>query len=433
MSAYAVSFLDGQNIKMLNGNPDGWEVVTLEDLCTDIRAGFPSGERADNGIIQLRMNNITTDGHVSLKSYLRVPQPNDIEAYLLKYGDILFNNTNSVELVGKSAVFKNDRDYCTFSNHLTRIRIKENETTPEWILLNFIIKWSQGYFKQICQKHVGQVGIATIDLKKMKFSKPPLQEQRKIAAILSSVDEAIEKTEAILSQMEQIIAYSRHELLNKGIGPAEFKNTSIGWLPKSWDVVELKNLCTSVIDCPHSTPKFADKGVLVIRTPNVRNGVLSLNDASFTSNDEYNTRIEREIPQEDDILFTREAPIGEACLVPPNLKCCLGQRMMLLRPNKSLIKNHFLLESLYSDTVRQQVSFNAIGLTAKHINVSDVKKFLIPCPPILEQARIETVFSSLNEKLAIEKKHCQHLKNLKRGLMQDLLTGRVRVKVDSHA
>ena len=106
MSAYAVSFLDGQNIKMLNGNPDGWEVVTLEDLCTDIRAGFPSGERSDNGIIQLRMNNITTDGHVSLKSYLRVPLPSDIEAYLLKSGDILFNNTNSVELVGKSAVFK---------------------------------------------------------------------------------------------------------------------------------------------------------------------------------------------------------------------------------------------------------------------------------------------------------------------------------------
>ncbi len=264
---------------------------------------------------------------------------------------------------------------------------------------------------------------------------PGPSERYKIIAILSAVDETIEKTNAIASRMEQVRTYLAQELFSKGIEHKEFKNTSIGWLPKIWGTIELKDLCSSIIDCPHSTPRFTDKGVLVIRTPNVRRGTLSLSEPSFTSESEYNNRIEREIPQADDILFTREAPIGEACLVPPNLKCCLGQRMMLFRPNKPLIRSYFLLEALYSKNVQQQILFKSAGLTAKHLNVSDVKKILVPYPPVAEQDRIIGIISSLNEKLALatEKKHLQCLKELKRGLMQDLLTGKVRVKVNGHA
>ena len=144
--------------------PGDWDAVRLQDLCLDIQSGFPCGERDDNGIIQFRMNNINQDGHINLDSILRVPIPENIDNYLLEYGDILFNNTNSIDLIGKTAIFKNECSHCTYSNHLTRIRVDSSKTLTEWLLYNLIKKWEQGYFKRICQRHVGQVGIALKDL-----------------------------------------------------------------------------------------------------------------------------------------------------------------------------------------------------------------------------------------------------------------------------
>ncbi len=171
--------------------PREWKVVKLGRLCAQIQSGFASGERDEDGIIQLRMNNITTEGYITLNSHLRVPKIDNIEDYLLVYGDILFNNTNSVDLIGKTAIFRDECDYCSFSNHLTRIKVDENKATSEWVLYNFIRKFEQGYFRRICQRHVGQAGIGQKDLKNTLLPEPPLSEQRQIAAILSSVDERL--------------------------------------------------------------------------------------------------------------------------------------------------------------------------------------------------------------------------------------------------
>ncbi len=112
--------------------PAGWRWVRLGEVIQDVRAGFACGERDDEGIVQLRMNNLDTRGNFIWDDVLRVPREfNNIEPFLLLPGDVLFNNTNSTELAGKSALFAGYTEPIVCSNHFTRLR-----TTSDSLLMN---------------------------------------------------------------------------------------------------------------------------------------------------------------------------------------------------------------------------------------------------------------------------------------------------------
>jgi len=160
--------------------PKAWEVVRLDDIIEYIKNGFASGKRDEKGIVQIRMNNVTTNGRLTFDSYLKVPIPESIDEWLLKKGDFLFNNTNSIDLVGKSTIFNDAPFPCTFSNHFTRIRFKKDSVLPELILYNFIILWETGFFKSVAIRHVGQSAVHNKYLLKLKLPLPPLPEQQKI-------------------------------------------------------------------------------------------------------------------------------------------------------------------------------------------------------------------------------------------------------------
>src|SRR4051794_53785 len=104
----------------------------------------------------------------------------------------------------------------------------------------------------------------------------------------------------------------------------------------------LSDLCELIVDCPHSTPKWTSSGVLVLRSHNIRNGRLDLSDRSFTDEENYGLRSRRAELREGDVVITREAPMGEVCMIPAGMRCCLGQRMVLLRPNRNRCDGRYL-------------------------------------------------------------------------------------------
>ena len=93
----------------------------------------------------------------------------------------------------------------------------------------------------------------------------------------------------------------------------------------------LRSLCLLVVDCPHATPKWTDSGVVVLRNQNIKGGRLDLSSPSFTDEEHYQGRVRRAVPQGGDIVMTREAPMGDVCQIPQGLRCCVGQRQVLLR------------------------------------------------------------------------------------------------------
>ncbi|MGI0037284.1 MAG: restriction endonuclease subunit S, partial [Nitrososphaera sp.] len=125
--------------------PESWHIAPLKDVIQAIKTGFASGERDENGIVQLRMNNISDSGTLAFDKFLRVPIPEDVKQYDLRKDDVLFNNTNSLDLIGKSAIIGDHPDY-TFSNHITRIRTDTKKLVPYFLLLLFLKYRRQAIF-----------------------------------------------------------------------------------------------------------------------------------------------------------------------------------------------------------------------------------------------------------------------------------------------
>lgn len=168
-------------------------------------------------------------------------------------------------------------------------------------------------------------------------------------------------------------------------------------LPAHWSVLPLTKVASSIVDCPHSTPKWTTEGTICVRTNQFRPGHLDLSDVRFVSKSTYLERIQRLEPAENDVLYSREGGIlGIACRVPPNTQLCLGQRMMLIRAG-SEIDAAFLEMVLNSPLITRIALAKTTGGAAPRINVATVKAYPIPLPPVGEQRRIVAKVNELME------------------------------------
>jgi type I restriction enzyme, S subunit len=207
-----------------------------------------------------------------------------------------------------------------------------------------------------------------------------------------------------------------------------YKQTEAGVIPEDWDVKALSTLPTDVIDCHHSTPVWTSDGVLVIRNHNIRNGKLILNEVSYTDEEHYQQRIRRAKPSCGDLVITREAPMGQVCMIPSGLKCCLGQRMVLLRtPTK--IDAAYLLYALQADSVQRHiVVVGGTGSTVGNLRIPLIESLPIAIPRSPgERSAIAAALSDVDAlldglELLIVKK-----RDLKQAAMQQLLTGHTRL------
>ncbi|WP_296026862.1 restriction endonuclease subunit S [uncultured Aggregatibacter sp.] len=141
----------------------------------------------------------------------------------------------------------------------------------------------------------------------------------------------------------------------------------------------LDSLCELIVDCPHSTPTWTTFGYVVIRNQNITDGVLDLSSPSYTDYSGYRDRTKRASPQENDIVITREAPMGRVCLIPKEPICCLGQRQVLLRADRNKISSEYLYWSLRSPFVQRQILINeGTGATVSNMRIPVLKALEIP-------------------------------------------------------
>jgi len=183
--------------------------------------------------------------------------------------------------------------------------------------------------------------------------------------------------------------------------------------------VSLRNLCEEIVDCPHSTPKWTPDGVIVLRSKNIRNGRLDLSQPSYTSEKDYAQRIRRATPRAGDLVITREAPIGEVCMIPEGLRCCLGQRMVLLRPSLVATDSRYLLYALQSEPVQQEIrSHDGTGSTVSNLRISLLEDLRIPSHPLSEQRAIAHVLGTLDDRIELNRRMNATLEAMARALFK---------------
>ncbi len=165
--------------------------------------------------------------------------------------------------------------------------------------------------------------------------------------------------------------------------------------------MKLIDVCELIVDCPHSTAKDEGHGIPLVRTPNIGKGRLDLSGAHRVSEVVYNQRIERAVPKAGDLILAREAPVGNVALIMPGQKVCLGQRVVLIRPDKTKADAAYLTYYLLSDEVQHRLKNNANGAVVAHLNMNEIRNLVIDLPEISIQKRIATVLSSLDDKIAL--------------------------------
>ncbi|MCL1077279.1 restriction endonuclease subunit S [Parashewanella spongiae] len=259
---------------------------------------------------------------------------------------------------------------------------------------------------------------------------PPLPEQQKIAKILTSVDEVIEKTQAQINKLKDLKTGMMQELLTNGIGHTEFKDSPVGRIPVEWEVVQISKLCIHVVDCVNKTAQVVDHKTpyKMIRTTNVRHGRVDTENVRYVTKETFEAWTRRLLPEDGDLIFTREAPVGECGILNDSRGVFLGQRTMMYRADERLTSSQFLMYSIMSDYGKQQLEDFSGGSTVAHMRVPDCEKILIKLPPLGEQNQIVASLNSIDDCLIIKERKLSKSIDTKKALMQDLLTGKVRVQ-----
>ena len=175
------------------------------------------------------------------------------------------------------------------------------------------------------------------------------------------------------------------------------KRISTDGLPSSWCWSALEDAALMVVDCHNKTAPYVPNGIPLVRTTNVRDGAFIWSDLRFVNDQTYLYWSKRCIPTAGDIVFTREAPMGEAAIIPADMKICLGQRTMLIRPVSKVTSEHYLLIALLDPMFKARAEKVAVGTGVKHLRVGDVSELQLPLPPSEEQTeivrRVETLFA----------------------------------------
>lgn len=253
---------------------------------------------------------------------------------------------------------------------------------------------------------------------KIKVDIPSLIEQKRIVSKIEELFSDLDKGVETLKDTKAKLAVYRQAVLK------ETFDSLNGCMKQS-----IQYVCSNIVDCPHSTPKWVDKGRLCLRTTNFKRGYLDLSEKNYVSDETFSQRNSRLVPLPGDILYSREGAIlGIACIIPEDLYVCLGQRMMLLRVNVLMI-NKFLMYYLNSPLVTSYVSSITGGSASPHVNVGDIKKFSIPVPTIPQQKsiieQIETklsVCNSIEQTITIA---LQQAETMRQSILKQAFEGRL--------
>ncbi len=293
---------------------------------------------------------------------------------------------------------------------------------------------------------MGRWRLPTDQFNDFSFPLPPLSEQVNIAALLNSetakIDALVEQQRRLMDLLKEKRQTVISHAVTKGLNPdAPMKPSGIEWLgdiPKHWVQSRIKYSLRGLIDTEHKTVPFFDDGeYLVVRTTNIKDGKLVLDGGKYTKLEGYEEWTRRGKPQPGDIMFTREAPAGEACLVPEDIQLCMGQRTVLMQIDHDTLVSRFALWSLYGGLASEFITILSQGSTVAHFNMSDISNIPIMLPPVSEQVEIAVFLESELAKfdaLTTETQRAIYLLQERRtALISAAVTGQIDVRGVVHA
>lgn len=357
--------------------------------------------------------------------------------YTVRRGDILLNEGQSTELVGRSAIFDGPEDQYCFQNSLVSFRCGPS-VVPRFARAVFKRWLDTGHFTTIVKQTTSMAHLGAQRFANLKLEVPPVPEQIQIAAVLDTIDDTIRKTEEIIAKLKQVKQGLLHDLLTRGIDengelrdpdrhPEQFKDSALGRIPREWEPVSFGRLCSSSAFGPRfSSSHYAEDGGLAM---------LRTTDMDADGNIDLTTMPRAAIApsvfashllQHQDLLISRSGTCGIAAVFSghhlPVIPAAFLIRFRLSEPATA----RFYRRYFNSNVGRPGLARLAVGGVQKNIKGSEVLRLPVPQVPPREARLIAAVLDSNETGTEAELTRLSKLRLLKTALMDDLLTGRVR-------
>ena len=334
---------------------------------------------------------------------------------LYGYTKIARHKRNSITITGRGTLGKANPRYTDF-DAIGRLLVLEPKIDLNCAFISEFINYKVKFFIEstgVPQLTVPQVSKSLIAL-------PPLEEQNQIASILSTVDDLIENTDHLINSYTLLKKGLMQTLLTKGIGHTKFKKTEIGEIPEEWEVKRLSEVSNIIMgQSPESsTYNNLEKGLPFFQGK-TEFGEIYPNIVKWWCDKPI------KISYPNDILISVRAPVGDVNI--NNTKACIGRGLSAIRAIDTLLNYKFLFYFLIKGN--EEFLKYSQGSTFTAITGNDLRNFKILLPPLQEQNQIASILSSVDDRLELYKSKKEKLNLLKKGLMQQLLTGKIRVKV----
>lgn len=288
------------------------------------------------------------------------------------------------------------------------------------------------YFQQTCfQSSVGvdveKMIFKLDDWLKYKIPLPPLSEQKKIVAILNSVDEAIASTQAVIDQTRKVKQGLLQQLLTRGIGHTKFKESAIGQIPESWEVASIGEICdvTSGGTPDRNKPEYWNGNIPWVKTGEINYCEIKDTEEKITQEGLANSSAKL-VPPGTLLMAMYGQGITRGKVAILGIEASINQACLAILPGQKIL-NIFL----YYYLTREYENLRNIGneTTQKNLNATLIKQIHVPVPPIKEQKEVIKTLICVDKTLQESVVNIDKYQIIKHGLMQDLLTGKVRTKI----
>ncbi len=420
MNTIYSEFQEQFHVSSVRSFPEEWDKKTLLDavgMKKDLIVAGPFGSNLkvsdymDEGIPIIRLQNIDYGKFIDKEiKYISHEKARELAYHSFRAGDLVLAKLG--DPIGKTCIVPDYFKDGIVVADVVRVRVADGLADKKFIMYSLN---SVATKNQLINGTIGSTRprVNLDQIRDIQILVPPLNEQRKIAAILSSVDAAIEQTDAIIAQTERMKTGLMQELF-----------------AKKFDIAKLGD-CSFKPEYGYTTSAiFQPVGPKFIRITDLKDDGVDWASVPHCTCDEY--VLKKYLLKPGDIIFARiGATTGKNYLIKENINCIFASYLIRIRCKDMLLPD-FLYQFLKTSAYWNQINANKSGRLKEGINIPLLNGILIPLPSIQEQKKISLILSSIDERLDGEKKYRERLKKLKLGLMQDLLNGRVRVKVDGN-
>ncbi|WP_303871733.1 restriction endonuclease subunit S [Acetobacterium wieringae] len=422
---------DGYKKTEIGVLPEDWAVLKLKSLCTKITDGtHKTPQYTEIGIPFLRVTDIQKK-EIDWKNVKYISKEEHIQ--LVKrckpeMGDILYSKNGTI---GIPKIIDWQKEFSIFVS-LCLIKVTEGSINKKF--LEQFLK-SDNCLRQI--KLRAKQGTVTNlhleEIRELEIPLPTVKEQHRIAEILSATDVHLEKLDTIIADTQLLKKALMQQLLTRGIGHTEFKDTEIGEIPKAWEVNTLENICVKkgLVRGPFGgalkKAYFQEKGYKVYEQKN------AINKSALIGNyfiDEVKFKeLERFSLKEGDFIVSCSGTIGKIFRIPQGFeKGVINQALLKITLDKQKFNDGFFYQYFEWEAFQNKITENTQGGAMKNLVGMDIiKKTLLPIPSLSEQHRIAEILFSIDDRIKLYEKEKTDFTKLKKGLMEQLLTGKIRV------